>query len=104
VLDSSSRTGVSDVRKLACVSIHSKAAFSDIKTVLDALFLNIGTKYTLDEIKHGSFIEGRAGEILVCGTAVGFVGEIHPIVLNEWGLENPAVGFEVELGKLPSLA
>lgn len=103
ILDTSSRTGVSDVKKLACVSIHSKAAFSEIKAVLDAFFLNFGMKYDLDEAAHGSFIEGRIGRIFVRGVDVGFVGEINPAVLEQWGLENPAVGFEVDLSKLLDL-
>jgi phenylalanyl-tRNA synthetase beta subunit len=35
ILEGSSRSGVSEIEKLACVSIHSKAAFSEIKAVLD---------------------------------------------------------------------
>ncbi len=100
VLDGSSRTGISDVEKLACVSIHSKAAFSEIKAALDAFFLNLGLKYDLAETRHGSFIEGRAGEISVQGVDIGLIGEINPSVLEQWGLENPAVGFEVDLSKL----
>ena len=103
ILDKSSRTGVSDVEKIACVSIHSKAAFSEIKAVLNGFFLNLGVKYDLAEIKCGSFIEGRAGEVSVCGVGIGLVGEINPVVLEQWGLENPVVGFEVNLSKLLNL-
>ena len=100
VFDESSRTGVRDLKKLACLSIHSKASFSEIKSVLDAFFINFGLRCYLDEAEHGSFIEGRVGRISVDCKEVGFIGEVSPAVLEAWGLENPVVGFEVDLSKL----
>ncbi|MEM1550546.1 MAG: phenylalanine--tRNA ligase subunit beta, partial [Candidatus Bathyarchaeia archaeon] len=89
-----------DVEKLACITIHSGASFSEIKSVLDALFTNIGLEYTLEETEHGSFIEGRVGKIIAGGEEIGIIGEIHPQVLENWGLENPAAALEIDLDKM----
>lgn len=89
-----------DEEKLACITIHSSASFSEIKSILDALFMNLGLKCTLKETRHGSFIEGRVGKIMVNGGGVGILGEIHPEVLENWGLENPAAALEVDLSKI----
>ncbi|MEM1989686.1 MAG: phenylalanine--tRNA ligase subunit beta, partial [Candidatus Bathyarchaeia archaeon] len=90
-----------DVEKLACVTIHSEASFSEIKSALDALLSNLGLKYRLEETVHGSFIEGRVGKIIVGGLEeVGLIGEINPQVLENWGLENPAAAFEIDLSKI----
>ncbi|MEM1673653.1 MAG: phenylalanine--tRNA ligase subunit beta [Candidatus Bathyarchaeia archaeon] len=89
-----------DVEKLACVTIHSCAGFSEIKSVLDALFMNLNLEYTLREDVHGSFIEGRFGIIVVEGEEVGIIGEIHPQVLENWGLENPAAALEINLSSI----
>jgi len=89
-----------DIEKLACVTIHSNAGFSEAKSVLDALFTNLGLKYNLEEENHGSFIEGRVGRIIVKGEKIGLIGEIHPQVLQNWGLENPAAAFEIDLSKI----
>lgn len=89
-----------DVEKLACITIHSGAGFSEIKSVLDALFTNIGLEYTLEETEHGSFIEGRVGKIIAGGEEIGIIGEIHPQVLENWGLENPAAALEIDLDKM----
>ncbi|MEM2169414.1 MAG: phenylalanine--tRNA ligase subunit beta [Candidatus Bathyarchaeia archaeon] len=92
-----------DIEKLACVTIHSSASFSEIKSVLDSLFMSIGIKYELEEAEHGSFIEGRAGKIIVNGEDAGIIGEIHPQVLENWGLNNPAAALEINLNKIWSL-
>ncbi len=89
-----------DIEKLACVTIHSNASFSEAKSVLDALFTNLGLKYSLEEESHGSFIDGRAGRIIVKDEKIGLIGEIHPQVLQNWGLENPAAAFEIDLSKI----
>ncbi|MEM2341889.1 MAG: phenylalanine--tRNA ligase subunit beta [Candidatus Bathyarchaeia archaeon] len=89
-----------DVEKLACVIIHSEAGFTKIKSALNSLFSNLGLKYSLEETSHGSFIEGRVGKIVVGGEEVGFMGEINPQVLQNWGLENPAAAFELNLSKI----
>jgi len=89
-----------DIEKLACVTIHSEAGFTEIKSALNSLFSNLGLKYSLEETSHGSFIEGRVGKIVIGGEEVGFVGEINPQVLQNWGLENPAAAFEINLSKI----
>jgi len=89
-----------DIEKLACVTIHSNAGFSEAKSVLDALFTNLGLEYSLEEESHGSFIEGRVGAIIVKGEKIGLIGEIHPQVLQNWGLENPAAASEIDLSKI----
>jgi phenylalanyl-tRNA synthetase beta chain len=52
------------------------------------------------EAKDPAFIEGRQGEILVGGKGVGVFGEIHPRVLENFGIPNPVVAFEIELDSI----
>ncbi|MBS7648377.1 MAG: phenylalanine--tRNA ligase subunit beta [Candidatus Bathyarchaeia archaeon] len=89
-----------DIEKIACVTIHSEAGFSEIKSVLSVLLSNLGLKYDLEEVNHGSFIEGRVGKIIVEGMEAGLVGEIHPQVLQNWNLENPAAALEIDLNEI----
>ncbi len=89
-----------DIEKLGCVTIHSNASFTEIKSTLDALLTNLGLKYDLEETSHGSFIEGRVGKIIIEGEETGLIGEIHPQVLQNWNLENPAAAFELDLSKI----
>jgi len=89
-----------DIEELACVMIHSNANFTEAKSALDALLANLGVSYELEDTEHGSFIEGRIGRILVEENEIGFIGELHPQVLRNWALENPATAFEVSLDEL----
>ena len=100
VHDEEKENKTDDIETLACVTIHSNASFTEAKSTLDALFTNLGTSYSLEEASLGSFIEGRMGKIIVKNTELGFIGELHPQVLQNWSLENPAVAFEINLYKL----
>ncbi|MEM2576933.1 MAG: hypothetical protein QW476_03290, partial [Candidatus Bathyarchaeia archaeon] len=57
----------------------------------------------LKECLHESFIEGRVGKIVINDVEVGLIGEIHPKVLEEWGLEVPVAAFELNATKLLNL-
>jgi len=89
-----------DIQKLACVIIHANANFTETKAILDALFLNLGLRYHIKESKHKSFIDGRIGKILFENKEIGFMGEIHPKVLEAWKLENPVSVFEISLEEI----
>jgi phenylalanyl-tRNA synthetase beta chain len=52
------------------------------------------------EADHASFLQGRAATVLIGDEPVGIVGEVHPQVLENWGIQNPAVAFEVEVESL----
>jgi len=92
-----------DVEKLVCVNVHSNANFTEAKAQLDALLSSLGIKYHLEEVRHESFIEGRVGKIVLGDRDAGIIGEIHPQVLQNWGLENPASAFEISVDELRRL-
>ena len=99
LLDKNQPTGVREETRLACVCIHSKANFSEMKAVLDAFFSNMGKTYTLREDAFDCFIDGRSGSIFMDNVTVGFIGEFTPTVLEKWKLENPVIGFEFDLDR-----
>ncbi len=61
---------------------------------------NFGVDWQIKETAHPSFIEGRVGRVMVGGVDVGVVGEINPLVLEAWKLENPVAAFEVNLQRI----
>ena len=103
LFDKNTSSGVRDVRKVSFVTIHSSSNFSEGKSMLDALMLNIGFDYDLKMIQHPTFISGRVGRVIVFEEDVGLIGEISPLVLDKWDLENPAVAFELDLDALKVL-
>ena len=48
------------------------------------------------------FIPGRVGELHLAGEE-GIIGEIHPAILNEFGLEHPVVVMELSLENLENV-
>ncbi|MGA8904575.1 MAG: phenylalanine--tRNA ligase subunit beta [Candidatus Bathyarchaeia archaeon] len=89
-----------DARKLAGVSSHSKANFTEMRASLQPLMLNLGFEFTLKPTVDPSYLEGRVGSILIGDREVGIIGEVHPQVLENWRLENPVAGMELDLDQL----
>ncbi|MFX0097330.1 MAG: phenylalanine--tRNA ligase subunit beta, partial [Candidatus Hodarchaeota archaeon] len=58
---------------------------------------NLDVKYSFREAKHPSFISGRVLEVFIKGQYAGIVGEIHPLVLSNFGLKIPVSAFEINL-------
>jgi phenylalanyl-tRNA synthetase beta chain len=83
---------------VAGVVSHSRTSFTEIKSCIEALLVNLGIKdWELKESRHRSFIPGRVASIYLRGKRAGIVGELHPEVLNNFELENPVAGFEVDV-------
>ncbi len=100
ILDEKQETRSRNEKKLAIVITDSSVSYENISSIVDALLKNLDVKYRLKEYSHKSFIEGRCAEILVDGKQAGFLGEIHPQVLNNWNIEKPAVAAEINFDSL----
>jgi phenylalanyl-tRNA synthetase beta chain len=101
-VDPDSAEGTRTRLKLAVLIAHPTANFSELHSSLDLLMFYMGSSYQLEPTSHLSFIEGRAGKILVAGHAAGLIGELHPRVLENWQIAMPGVVFEVDLEQLRS--
>ena len=86
---------IQEIVKLAATACHAEASFTEGKASVDALLMNLGLQYRIVELDHASFLEGRAASILIGDEQAGMVGELHPQVLENWGVQNPAVAFEL---------
>jgi phenylalanyl-tRNA synthetase beta chain len=100
VLDEKAETRTRDVNTLAAAISHANASFTETKSALDALLMNLGLQWQIRETEHPSFIEGRVGTVIVNRIEVGLLGEIHPKVLETWTLENPVAVFELNMDKM----
>ncbi len=95
-----SETGAVDFKSLAAVISDSKAGYETISSPIASLLSSFGLKFFLSAREHPSFIRGRCASVTVNGKELGIAGELHPIVLERWGIENPCAGFEIALEKL----
>lgn len=101
--DSSHQLGSRTETVLGAVIAHATAHFSEIHSCLDVLFYQLGKEYGLEPVQHPSFLEGRAGRIIIGGHPVGVIGEVHPEVLERWQIAVPVVSFDVNLTQITEL-
>ncbi len=87
------------LRLSACIT-HSKANFAEIRSVLQAVMKELDLSWDVNESEDPAFIEGRRADIIVSGKRVGVFGEIHPEVLENFGLTNPVVAFELDITEI----
>ncbi len=99
-----SETGIVETDHLSVILCHDKTDFTEARQALEALMQAVGIKCSVKESEHPGFIEGRVGEVMANGENIGIIGEFHPQVITNWGLLMPAVGFELDMGRLFSLA
>jgi phenylalanyl-tRNA synthetase beta chain len=100
LLDKVRETKTRDEEWLAAATTHANASFSEIKSALDAFFMNLGVNWQIKATLHPSFIEGRVGAVMANGVNVGVLGEVNPQVLEAWKLENPVAAFEVNMHEI----
>jgi phenylalanyl-tRNA synthetase beta chain len=75
------------------------ADFFALKGVLEALAGQLGVELSFEAAAEPFLHPGRSARVTVAGQAVGWIGEIHPLVCRAWDLE-AAVAFEVALATL----
>ncbi len=83
--------------KLAVLISSDNANFTQINQVLQTLAREIGLTIELKEKNYNFFIEGRSAEIYINKKSIGFIGEIHPQVLDNYNLAQPVAAFELDL-------
>ena len=93
-------TGVETGLGAAAVSCHGAADFSEAYGIADALCRELGLAYTAVESDDPAFIDGRRGALVVNGATLGVFGEVHPEVLEMFGLDHPVAAVEVDLSRL----
>jgi phenylalanyl-tRNA synthetase beta chain len=85
---------------LTCMVCGNKADFGDVHSILGSICLARAVNLTLSETEDTRFVPGRCAEVSINGRAAGVIGELHPLVLDNWGIFRPASVFEILLSSL----
>jgi phenylalanyl-tRNA synthetase beta chain len=75
--------------------------FFDAKGIIESLIGDLGVarmKVRSAELRH--LQPGRSAEVLVGGQVIGWVGEVHPAVVQAFDAEAPVTAFELDLAAL----
>ena len=71
--------------------LNSGAAFKTVRLECSS---------TVVESDDPRFIPGRQAQLMVKGKPAGVFGEVHPQVLENWGITTPCVAGELDLEEL----
>lgn len=82
---------------LGALSAHPQVNFSEMHAVLQYVLFYLGKEVSLQPTSSGFFLPGRAAEVRIDDARVGILGEIHPEVLERWGVKMPASYLELRL-------
>jgi phenylalanyl-tRNA synthetase beta chain len=102
--------GVATRQFLGLLLAHAGADFNEAAAHVATLLYYLGRDFTVAE-PYGQgaadaaredprFIPGRQAAVMYAGTRVGIYGEIHPRVLEAWGITTPCAAAEIDLDAL----
>jgi len=99
-LDAGDNSGTVTRNKLGFLSADGEIGFNEVASHVSALFYYLSKDYSLDELDDPRFIRGRSARILSGAREVGIFGEVHPQVLENWGIQVPCTCCEIDLDTL----
>lgn len=99
-LDDTDNSGTTTRNYLGFLGASSDMGFNQLSSQISTLFYFLNREYVMQEIADPRFIDGRCGKLVSKGVEVGIFGEVHPAVLESWGITMPTVACEIDLDLL----
>jgi phenylalanyl-tRNA synthetase beta chain len=101
-LDDSENYGSKTRQFAGFLHAGTDANFNTAAAELQTLFYYLSREYEVEESSDSRFIPGRAAVIIYGGKPIGVFGELHPEVLENWGVTVPCTAGEFDLDALIS--
>ncbi|MDR0448024.1 MAG: phenylalanine--tRNA ligase subunit beta [Treponema sp.] len=96
-LEESENYGSVTRQYLGFLHAGTDANFNTLSAELQTLFYYLSRTYEVEEKSDSRFIPGRAAAIMYRGRSIGVFGEIHPEVLENWGITVPCTACELDV-------
>lgn len=97
-VDNAAETGAREDRYAAAGMIGTHVGYADMRAVVDAFTHEMGIACRVAATEHPSFIPGRVAALVDAeGAKIGTLGELHPEVLERYGLKHPVALMELRL-------
>jgi phenylalanyl-tRNA synthetase beta chain len=97
-------TGAVETRRAAAVSIGSRAGFAEARSLASAVLREMGWRLEATADERPCYLAGRSARMDAVRdehrVTVGHFGEIHPEVLERFGLGYPVAAFELDVAPL----
>jgi phenylalanyl-tRNA synthetase beta chain len=99
-LDTADNYGSLTRQCLGFLHAEKDANFNTAAAQIQTLFYYIAREYQVEESADPRFIPGRAAQVICKGKTIGVFGELHPAVLENWGLTMPCTAAELDIEAL----
>ena len=100
VKEPSDNQGCRTLDSLGLLWADREVGFNEVHAHVLALLYYLSREATLAPVEDPRFIAGRSAEIRFKGKRAGIMGEVHPRVLEAWGIQMPCAAAEIDLGLL----
>jgi len=98
VYDPAQNLGSRTEARAAALMAMEEASFDAAQSMLYALLTSLDIAFTVEPWRHAAFIAGRVGLVRdAAAQPLGFVGELSPQVLTNWGVRVPVAAFELSV-------
>ncbi|HCM26585.1 MAG: phenylalanine--tRNA ligase subunit beta [Treponema sp. GWB1_62_6] len=98
--DDTENYGVKTRQHLGFLHSSADANFNVVSSQLQAVFYYLSRDYAVKASDDARFIPGRAAAIMHKGERIGVFGELHPELLENWGVTMPCTAAEFDLDAL----
>jgi phenylalanyl-tRNA synthetase beta chain len=107
--DESAETGAREERLVAAAMIGTHVGYADIRAVADAFAHEMEAPLDIRPTEHPSYLPGRVAALYAPARSgprarvaeqIGTMGEVHPEVLESYGLKHPVSVLELSLVRL----
>jgi phenylalanyl-tRNA synthetase beta chain len=97
--DESDPSGTVTRTNLGMLSADRDEDFNLVNSRVSAILFHMSQDYTLQEIQDARFISGRVAQVVAkdTETVIGLFGELHPLVLEQWGIQVPCTVGELNV-------
>jgi len=99
-LDSAENYGAKTRQYLGFLHADRDSSFNTAAAQIQTMFYYLSREYEVEEAADSRFIPGRAARMMYKGCPIGVFGELHPEVLENWGLTMPCTAGELDIEAL----
>ncbi len=100
VVDPRENYGSRTFTSLALLFADREAGYNHVRSHLAGVGYYLSREIGVEESRDPRFVPGRGGSLVYNGKRVGVIGEIHPAVLDAWGIQMPCAALELDLERL----
>jgi phenylalanyl-tRNA synthetase beta chain len=79
------------------------ADFFAARALLEAVMAAAGVEWRAEDGGRPFLHPGRAASVVAGGREIGWLGELHPLVVREWEVPGPVAAFEVDVDAIVAL-